>query len=218
MPRLTFEISVSLDGFVAGPNPTPDQPLGEGGERLHEWVTALATWREAHGLSGGETNVDDEVMKETLRNRGATVMGRRMFSGGQGPWEDDQNADGWWGDDPPFHHPVFVLTHHPRGPLTKQGGTTFTFVTEGIEAALEQAREAANGKDVAVAGGADVAQQYLKAGLLDELQIHLVPLLLGDGTRLFEDPLERAPARLECTSVIESPTGVAHLTYRPIPA
>jgi dihydrofolate reductase len=141
-------------------------------------------------------------------------MGRRMFSGGEGPWEEDPNADAWWGDEPPFHHPVFVLTHHPREAVTKEGGTTFTFVTDGIEAALEKARAAAGDKDVAVGGGAAVAQQCLKAGLLDELQIHVAPVLLGDGVRLFEDHLADAPGGLECTRVVESPSGVTHLRYR----
>ncbi len=214
MARLTLDISMSLDGFVAGPNPTLEDPLGEGGERLHEWVVAVQGWRRMHGLSGGETNVDNDVVEEGLRNTGATVMGRRMFSGGEGPWEDDPNADARWGDEPPFHHPVFVLTHHAREPVTKEGGTTFTFVTDGIESALEQARAAAGDKDVAVGGGANVAQQYLRAGQLDELQIHVAPVLLGDGVRLFEDGLAKPPAELESTRVIASPTGVAHLRYR----
>jgi dihydrofolate reductase len=212
MGMLTLDISMSLDGFVAGPNPSLEHPLGEGGEGLHEWVVAVASWRERHGLSGGETNVDNEVTEETLRSTGATVMGRRMFSGGEGPWEDDPNADGWWGDEPPFHHPVFILTHHAREPVQKEGGTTFTFVADGIEAALEQAHAAAGDKNVAVGGGADVAQQYLRAGLLDELQIHVAPVLLGGGVRLF-DELADAP-ELESTRVVESPTGVAHLRYR----
>jgi dihydrofolate reductase len=214
MAMLTLDISISLDGFVAGPNPTLAEPLGEGGERLHERAFAVAGFREQHGLSGGETDVDNDVVEEALANTGATVMGRRMFSGGEGPWDEDPNADAWWGDDPPFHHPVFVLTHHAREPVTKQGGTTFTFVTEGIEAALEQAVEAAAGKDVAVGGGANVAQQHLKAGLLDELQIHVVPVLLGDGVRLFEEHLASAPGDVERTRVVESPTGVTHLKYR----
>jgi dihydrofolate reductase len=211
---LKLDISMSLDGFVAGPNQTLEEPLGAGGERLHEWAVAALSWREAHGLSGGETNVDDEVVQEGLRSTGATVMGRRMFSGGEGPWEDDPRADGWWGDEPPFHHPVFVLTHHAREPVAKRGGTTFTFVTDGIEVALEQARGAAGDKDVAVGGGADVAQQYLEAGLLDELQVHVAPVLLGDGVRLFGGRLTGALRELECTRVLESPSGVAHLRYR----
>ena len=213
MGKLTMDISMSLDGFVAGPNQTLDNPLGEGGDGLHEWAFATTSWRERHGLSGGETNADSEVVEEGLRNTGATLMGRRMYSGGEGPWENDPNADGWWGDDPPFGHPVFILTHHARAPVTKQGGTTFTFVTDGIEAALEQARAAAPDKDVLVAGGADVVQQYLKAGLLYELQIHVVPMLLGDGVRLFENHLGPERPEIECTRVIESPA-VTHLRYR----
>jgi dihydrofolate reductase len=213
MAKLTFDISMSLDGFTAGPNQTLHEPLGKGGEGLHEWVVALKAWREPHGLSGGETNTSSDVVEEGLRNTGATVMGRRMFSGGEGAWEDDPNADAWWGDDPPFHHPVFILTHHAREPVTKEGGTTFTFVTEGIEAALEQAREAAGDKNVAIGGGASVAQQYLKAGLLDELQLHVVPVFLGDGVRLFENHVGPARAGLECTKVVEAP-GVTHLRYR----
>lgn len=212
MTKLTLEISVSLDGFVAGPNPTLEEPLGEGGERLHDWTIATKAWRESHGLEGGEENRDSELVAESLRGIGATLMGRRMFSGGAGPWESDPRANGWWGDDPPFHHPVFVLTHHAREPFQLQGGTTFTFVTEGIESALEQARAAAEGQDVRIAGGADVAQQYLRAGLLDELQIHVAPVLLGGGTRLFED-VGSEPPKLEITRVVESPAA-AHLGYR----
>src|SRR5205807_8454644 len=139
----------------------------------------------------------------------AVVMGRRMFSGGAGPWDDDPNADSWFGDEPPFHVPVFVLTHHARETVTKQGGTSFTFVTDGIESALDQARAAAGEKDVLLAGGANVVQQYLKAGLLDELQVHVAPLLLGGGVRLF-DGLD--PGELELTRVISSPF-VAHLRF-----
>jgi dihydrofolate reductase len=212
MARLTLDITMSLDGFIAGPNQSLEQPLGEGGERLHEWLVRLASFRERHGLSGGETNADTEIVEESLGATGAVVMGRRMFSGGEGSWEGDPRADGWWGDEPPFHVPVFVLTHHPRETVVKQGGTTFAFVTDGIEAALEQAREAAGNKDVAVAGGASVVQQYLKAGLLDELQIHVVPLLLGGGVRLFDD-LGSEQIELECTRVIQSPA-VTHLKYR----
>jgi dihydrofolate reductase len=212
MGKLTLDISTSLDGFIAGPNQTLEQPLGEGGERLHEWALATASWRERHGASGGQTNADSDIINEALGSTAATVMGRRMFSGGQGPWETDPNADGWWGDDPPFRHPVFVLTHHKREPLAKKGGTTFTFVTDGIEAALEQARSAAGDKNVAVGGGAAVVQQYLGAGLLDELQIHVVPVLLGDGVRLFEN-LGTRQLELECTRVVESPAAT-HLRYR----
>jgi dihydrofolate reductase len=206
------DISMSLDGFVAGPNQTLEHPLGEGGEQLHEWVFGLASWREAHGLEGGTADADSEVVEETLDRTGATVMGRRMFSGGAGPWQDDPNADGWWGDEPPFRTPVFVLTHHARETVTKAGGTTFTFVTGGIDVALEQARAAAGDKDVAIAGGASVVQQALEAGLLDELQIHVTPVLLGGGVRLFGE-LGTEGIKLESTRVIESPT-VTHVRYR----
>jgi dihydrofolate reductase len=211
MGKVVLDISTSLDGFVAGPNPSLARPLGAGGEQLHEWAVALASWRESHGLEGGEKNVDDELVAEGIANTGSVLMGRRMFSGGEGPWEDDPNADGWWGDDPPFRVPVFVVTHHDREPVTKQGGTTFTFVTDGVEAALRQARAAAGDDDVSVGGGASVAQQLLSAGLLDEMQIHLVPVLLGGGTRLLDDlPPD---LRLERVRVVDSP-GVTHLRYR----
>ena len=212
MTRLTFDISMSLDGYVAGPNATLEEPLGEGGERLHEWVVGLASWREPHGLEGGTTGPDGDVVAETTAAAGAVVMGRRMFSGGAGPWADDPNADGWWGDDPPFGVPVFILTHHARERVTKEGGTSFTFVTDGIEAALEQARAAAGERDVMIAGGASVAGQYLAAGLLDELQLHVVPLLLGGGVRLFEGIGPELP-ELELERSIASPT-VTHLRYR----
>jgi len=212
MTRLRLDISMSLDGFVAGPNATLDTPLGDGGELLHEWVVRLKAWREEHGESGGETGVDDDVVAEHVAATGAVIMGRRMFSGGAGPWADDPNADGWWGDDPPFHVPVFVLTQYEREPLAKEGDTTFTFVTEGIEAALEDARAAAEDRDVALAGGASVAQQYLGAGLLDEIQVHVAPVLLGGGVRLFDDH-DGEPVRLEPTRALSSPA-VTHLRFR----
>jgi dihydrofolate reductase len=212
MGKLTFEISMSLDGFVAGPNADTDNPLGQGGEQLHEWIFGLAAWRDPHGKKGGDTGPDNDVVLESLASKGATIMGRRMYSGGAGPWADDPMADGWWGDEPPFGHAVFILTHHPRETVVKQGGTTFTFVTDGIESALEQARAAAGDKDVAIGGGADVAQQYLKAGLLEQVDIHLVPVLLGGGVRLFDD-LGAEPPALERTRVIDSPA-VTHLRYR----
>lgn len=211
MAKLRFEVSMSLDGFIAGPNPSEKDPLGEGGEQLHEWVVKLAAWRKPHGYEGGEVNASTAIVEESFDNVGAVVMGRNMFGGGPGPWGDDP-WEGWWGDEPPFHAPVFVLTHHEREPLEKQGGTTFAFVTDGIESALERAREAADGKDVAIGGGADVAQQYLAAGLVDELQLNIPPVLLGDGTRLF-DNLAGAGIELEPTRVVEAPD-VTHLRYR----
>jgi len=186
MSRLRLKVSMSLDGFVAGPSQSVDNPLGIGGMRLHEWVFPLEVWRAEHGLPDGEVNESTAVVEESLANIGSTVMGRNMFGGHPGPWDAGKPWDGWWGASPPFHHPVFVLTHHAREPLALEGGTTFTFVTDGIEAALERARQAARGKDVSLAGGASAAQQYLRAGLVDEMLISLVPTLLGSGERLFD--------------------------------
>jgi len=212
MAKVKLDITMSLDGFVAGPDRTLEQPLGERGELLHEWIVGLANWRARHGLEGGETNVDSEVLEESMANNGAVVMGRRMFSGGHGAWEVDPRAHGWWGDDPPFGVPVFVLTHHARQPLAMKGGTTFTFVTDGVESAVAQARTAAGDRDVNIGGGASVAQQALAAGLLDELQIHIAPVLLGDGVRLFEG-FDAAQVELAQTRVVEG-QNVAHITYR----
>src|SRR5919204_1009378 len=183
MSKVRVHISVSADGYAAGPNQSLENPLGEGGEELHEWIVALRAWREPHGLEGGEVNASTPIVEEALAGVGAEIMGRGKFGGGPGPWGDDPWR-GWWGDDPPFHHPVFVLTHHARPPL-EMGRTTFHFVTDGIGSALAQAQDAAGGKDVLLGGGAGVARQYLEAGLLDELEISLVPLLLGGGVRLF---------------------------------
>jgi dihydrofolate reductase len=207
--RLRVHISVSADGYVAGPNQSEENPLGEAGERLHEWVVALRAWRAPHGLEGGEVNASNAVVEEAQANIGAEIMGRGKFGGGPGPWGEDP-WPGWWGEDPPFHMPVFVLTHHQREPLTLSD-TTFTFVTDGTEAALEQARAAAGEKDVLIGGGADVINQYLAAGHVDELELHAVPLLLGGGARLFEGI--GPDLELEQIRVVEAP-GVAHLKYR----
>jgi dihydrofolate reductase len=206
---LYLDISVSLDGYVAGPEPSMNEPLGIGGEQLHEWAFATKAFQEIHGRDGGEEGPDDEVMREPVSNTGATIMGRRMFSGGAGAWAGDGNASGWWGDEPPFHHPVFVLTHHERDPL-ELTGTTFTFVTDGIESALRQAQAAAGEKDVAIGGGADVARQYLEAGLVEQLQLHVAPVLLGSGARL----LDGFVRRFDNVRTQASPSGVAHLKYR----
>src|SRR5262245_24310007 len=211
MTRFFVDISMSLDGFVAGPDITLEEPLGKGGEGLHDWVVRLAGWREQHGLEGGETGPDDELVRAIPPRLGAVLMGRKMFSGGSGPWESDPNADAWWGDDPPFHVPVFVLTHHEREPGVKEGGTTFAFVTHGFESALERARAAAGDKDVQVSGGASVVQQALQARVVDELHIHVAPVLLGGGVSLFGDLGTDAP-RLKLTDVVESPY-VTHLSY-----
>jgi dihydrofolate reductase len=211
MSRLRFKIAMSLDGFVAGPRQSVDDPLGIGGMRLHQWAFPLAVWRAMHGLEGGEVNESTPVVVESLSNIGATVMGRNMFGGHPGPWDADNPWNGWWGADPPFHHPVFVLTHHAREPLELEGGTTFTFVTDGFEAALEGARRAAGGKDVSLAGGANAARQYLSAGLVDEIEIHLVPTLLGSGERLFDGVGDDLHG-LELVRTVAAP-GVTHLKF-----
>jgi dihydrofolate reductase len=208
MTKLTTHISVSADGYVAGPDQTLDEPLGKGGEHLHDWVVALAAWRERHGKEGGEVNASSAVLDEAEENVGAEIMGRGKFGPGPGPWPDEP-WNGWWGDDPPFHKPVFVLTNHEREPLTLSD-TTFTFVTDGIEAALELARAAAGDRDVMLGGGADSINQYLAAGLVDELELHVVPVLLGGGSRLFEGV---GPLQMEQVRSIEAP-GVTHLKYR----
>jgi len=204
-------MTMSLDGYVAGPNQSVTNPLGEGGQALHDWAFAVRTFRKMHGMEGGTTGPDDEIVAESLQNIGATIMGRHMFGGGQGPWGDNP-WKGWWGDNPPFHTPVFVLTHHGRKPLEMEGGTTFHFVTEGIQVALERAKKAAGGKDVSLGGGADVAQQYLTAGLIDEMEIHVVPLLLGDGARLFDNMGGRQTS-YERVRVVNSPAA-SHYKYR----
>jgi dihydrofolate reductase len=209
--RLRFKISMSLDGFVAGPSQSLDNPLGIGGMRLHEWVFPLRAWRARQGLPGGEVNESTRVVEESLANIGATVMGRHMFGGHPGPWDTKNPWKGWWGANPPFHHPVFVLIHHAREPLELEGGTTFTFVTGGIEAALDRARRAAGGRDVSLAGGAKAAQQYLEAGLVDEMELHLVPTLLGGGERLF-DGIGDDRRGLELVRTVAAPK-VTHLKF-----
>ena len=209
MSKLRVHISVSADGYVAGPNQSLENPLGEGGEQLHEWALRQRVWRERHGREGGEANASNAVMEESLVNVGAEIMGRGMFGGGPGPWGEDPWS-GWWGEDPPFHMPVFVVTHHEREPLTLSD-TTFTFVTQGIEPALDQARGVAAGKDVVIGGGADVINQYLAAGLVDELELNIVPLVLGRGARLFEGL--GPDVRLEQVRAVDAP-GVTHLKYR----
>ncbi len=210
MSKLRVHISASLDGYVAGPNQSMEEPLGEGGERLHDWAVALKSWRELQGMEGGEENASNPVVADENTNVGAEIMGRGKFGPpARGPWGDEP-WQGWWGEDPPFHKPVFVLTHHEREPLTLSD-TTFTFVTDGIEAALERAKAAAGDRDVFVGGGADVINQYLAAGLVDEVELHVVPILLGGGARLFEGV--GPDVQLELLRVVEAP-GVTHLKYR----
>ena len=210
MSKLRFNITMSLDGFVAGPSQSEKNPLGIGGEELHDWLVPLEFFNRTHGREGGEVNASTPVAESMFENVGASVMGRNMFGGGPGDWGDDP-WQGWWGEEPPFHAPVFVLTHHPREPLEMKGGTTFHFVTDGIESALDQGKEAAGGKDVSLGGGANVAQQYLAAGLIDEMLISLVPRLLGDGARLFDNV--GTGVELEQVQAVEAP-GVTHVRYR----
>jgi len=208
MSKVTCQISISLDGFVAGPNQSLENPLGEGGLGLHEWAFATASWREQQGQLGGARGVDSDVLDEVVQNVGAYIMGRKMFGGGDGRW--DQAWKGWWGEDPPYHVPVFVLTHHPRAPLPMKGGTTFNFITDGINSALAQAEKAAGRKDIVIAGGAHTVQQFLAAGLLDELYLHVVPVVLGAGERLLENV---GKPTLEPVKVLASPA-VTHVKYR----
>jgi dihydrofolate reductase len=210
MSKVRVHISTSLDGYAAGPNQSEENPLGEGGEQLHDWLVGLEAWRKPHGMQGGKTDASTPVVEEATANIGAEIMGRGKFGPpGGGTWGDDP-WPGWWGDDPPFHMPVFVVTHHEREPLTLSD-TTFTFVTDGIESALGQAREAASGEDVLIGGGAEIINQYLAAGVVDEVEIHVVPILLGGGERLFEGI--GPDLKLEQLRAVEAP-GVAHLKYR----
>ena len=209
MSKVRAHISASLDGYVAGPNQSHEYPLGEGGESLHDWMLELRAWREPHGQEGGTENVSSEIFEEERANVGAEIMGRGKFGPPDGgPWGDEPWR-GWWGEDPPFHMPVFVLTHHEREPLTLTD-TTFTFVTDGIESALDQAKEAARGKDVFLGGGAELINEYLAAGLVDEIELHVVPLIFGSGSRLFESVPN---LQLEQLRAVEAP-GVTHLKYR----
>jgi dihydrofolate reductase len=210
MGRVICHQSISLDGFTAGPNQSFDNPIGEGGMRLHEWMFGTAAWARMQGLPNGAEGPDSAVVEELSSNAGvgATIMGRNMFGGGHSDW--DPAWKGWWGDNPPYHHATFVLTHHPREPVPMQGGTTFYFVTDGIESALRQAREAAGGKSVQIAGGASTVRQFIRAGHLDELYLHIVPIVLGNGERLLEDV---GDPRMTPVEVIASPA-VTHIRYR----
>ena len=177
--------SVSLDGYGAGPNQDINNPLGVGGEDLHQWFIPTRTFQRTHGTGDGTTGVDDDFAARGFKNIGAWILGRNMFGPIRGPWLD-LNWKGWWGDNPPYHVPVFVLTHHARPPVEMEGNTTFHFVTGGIHEALDLARKAANGMDVRIGGGTNTVQQYLRANLIDELHVAIAPVLLGRGERLFE--------------------------------
>ncbi|MEA2498252.1 MAG: hypothetical protein QOH26_657 [Actinomycetota bacterium] len=208
MPKLrVHNLSMSVDGYSAGPWQTADEPLGVGGESLHEWVFATRYGRRMIGEAGGDEGLDDKFLAEGDEGIGATIMGRNMFGPIRGAW-DDSEWRGWWGDEPPYHHPVFVLTHHPRPSIEMQGGTTFHFVEEGIEAALERAFDAAGGKDVRLGGGAATIHQYLRAGLVDEMHVAIAPVLLGGGERL----LDGSESAYECTEFIGS-SSVAHVRF-----
>jgi dihydrofolate reductase len=212
MPKVrVHNLSISFDGYAAGPDQSVDDPLGLSGSRLHEWVFATRFGRRMQGMDGGDEGLDDRFLAQGDAGIGATIMGRNMFGPIRGPWNDNEHWMGWWGDDPPYHHPVFVLTHHPRAPITMQGGTTFHFVDGGIGAALERALDAAGGSDVRVGGGAATIQQYLRAGLIDEMHLVIVPVLLGSGERLF-DHLDGGPVRYECVELVSSPS-VTHARF-----
>ena len=209
MSRLRLRSAVSLDGYSVGPNQSVEHPLGVDGQQVHQWVFPLEAWRKHLGMEGGITNASSAVVEDAVEGIGATIMGRNMFGGHPGPWDPVSPWRGWWGENPPYHQPVFVLTHHPREPLEMEGGTTFYFVTDGIESALEQAREAAKGQNVLLAGGANTAQQYFRAGLVDEIILSIAPVILGSGERLF-DNIGDGFMGLELVDIIPAP-GVVHL-------
>jgi dihydrofolate reductase len=219
MPKLRVHaMAMSLDGYVAGPDQDLEHPLGVGGPRLHEWVFETRTGRAMIGEDGGTTGVDDAAVAAGFEGIGATVMGRNMFGPVRGPWgSGPQGGDwnGWWGDDPPYHHPVFVLTHHAHSPIEMEGGTTFHFVTDGIESALAQAFAAADGADVRLGGGAATIQEYLRARLVDDLHVAIVPVLLGGGARLF-DGLGAAADGYECVELVQG-ASVVHATLARTP-
>ena len=210
MSIVRFQVAISLDGYIAGPDQSRANPLGVGGMRLHEWMFELESWRAGMGLPGGLTNASSQVIEEARANVGAYIMGRNMFGGGPGPWPDDPPWTGWWGEDPPYHTPVFVLTHHPRPPLEMAGGTTFHFVTDGIHSALAQARTITGDRDIAIGGGANAIRQFLAAGFVDEFELHIAPVVLGAGERPLDGVGDLA---LEQVRVLEAP-GVAHVKYR----
>jgi dihydrofolate reductase len=195
--------SVSLDGFGAGPDQSLENPLGIGGEALHEWFVPTLTFQKVYGKEVGTTGPDNDFAARQNENIGAWIMGRNMFGPIRGSWPDE-NWKGWWGDNPPYHGPVFVLTHHERAPITMQGGTTFHFVTDGIETALARAVEAANGKDVLIGGGAATVRQYLRAGLIDEMHFAISPMLLGSGEHLFAD-IDALGLGYRCTEHVPTP-------------
>lgn len=209
MSKTRAYITISADGYVSGPRQSLENPLGEGAAGLHDWAFKLRAFRRIHGETGGDRGPSNDFTEEAFAGVGAEIMGRNMFGGGPGPWDLADPWNGWWGDDPPFHMPVFVLTHHGREPLTLSD-TTFSFVTDGFGSALEQARAAAGDKDIVVGGGAEAINQYLAAGLIDQLDVNVVPLILGSGARLFDGV--GPDIGLEQTSVVAG-SGVTHIRY-----
>ena len=211
MRAFRFQVAISLDGYIAGPHQSVENPLGVGGMDLHRWLFDLEVWRASEGQEGGDVNASTAVMEEAQANIGAVVMGRNMFGGGPGPWQEDPPWEGWWGDDPPFHTPVFILTHHPRPTIRLKGGTTFHFIDASPAEALEAAQEAAGGLDVRIGGGASTIRQFLAADLIDHMHVAIVPVVLGRGECLW-DGLEELEHRFSIEAV-SSPSGVAHLAF-----
>jgi dihydrofolate reductase len=204
--------SISIDGYGAGPNQDLQHPLGVGGPELFEWFFHTRTWQRMHGNAHGETGADDDMAARGFEGIGAWILGRNMFGPVRGPWPDE-SWKGWWGDEPPYHTPVFVLTHHPRAPLAMAGGTEFRFVTEGIHAALEQAADAAGGRDVRLGGGVSAIRQYLRAALIDELQLSISPVLLGAGEHLLHG-IDLRALGYECVEHVAGVRAAAHLILR----
>jgi len=211
MSKVGVHLMISLDGYLAGPNQSRDKPFGDGVEGFHDWLFRLKTFHEMLGTPGGDTGPSDTVMREAMSGVGAWILGRNMFGGGPGPWRAPA-WNGWWGDNPPYHVPVFVVTHYEREPLVMEGGTVFHFVTQGPEEALRRARDAAGDKDVRIGGGANVVNQYLAMGAIDELELHHVPWIIGGGERLFAGLAPGTP-RLEIARVVQAPD-VTHVRYR----
>ena len=213
MPRLIVSgFTISLDGYGAGPRQSLDEPLGVGGEELHDWLVTSRTFKRTHGGEGGETGIDEDFAARSMAGLGAWIMGRNMFGPVRGPWPDE-SWRGWWGKNPPYHTPVFVLTHHARPPLEMEGGTVFHFVTDGIHAALERARDAAGDKDIRVGGGASTIRQYLQAGLIDEMHVPVSPILLGSGEHLLGG-LDLPALGYRCAESVAGPKATHYIIAR----
>jgi dihydrofolate reductase len=216
MPKLRVHcFTVSIDGYGAGPNQDLANPLGVGGLALHDWFFATRTFRRMHGKEGGTAGVDEDFAARGFENIGAWILGRNMFGPVRGPWPDEQ-WKGWWGDSPPYHTPVFVLTNHPRASITMEGGTTFHFVTDGIHAALERAQEAAGHQDIRLGGGVATVRQYLRAKLVDEMHLALAPALLGSGESLLSG-MDLPKLGYQCTQYLPTPPNVTHVLLKKLP-